>query len=703
MAPGSSPVCLGAGAQVQTLGFHPGAFAENHVEQGARGSRGVIYPRAALRLTAGRRGPLLWLRRARALTRAIRASRRVWVVQGPGLAERALTVALRLAAWRRLTLLPLAGPPHLLARRICPCPQPLPELVPEAAMQACFEHIRAHGGDGIRLTMPAIEAALSRAPELATHHRSDLRTLAEAAQAVRPQILQAALTLHRHRALEQPSRAVQAALAVAPGAPVPRIVEHLRQSGAPKALLRNWPQPPTPEPEDGSLAAVVLRHLTGKVLASDLADLRALALPALPGARLTRLDWFLMAALRLPAPSLAALRAPWDSPEMLTAVSRKQLAPEPAVSVIGIAANDTGLAQNFWMSAQALQMAGLRPRLQPLDAPPATLSTLAPPAPPLLPARSITLSHMGADRVPQALLDSAAARQGYNIGFLLWELDRLPREHLLALEMLDEVWVPSMFLHRLYRRRTDRPVVFMRKGIALPAPAPFPGPPQGVQRFLVCFDQRASVARKNPLAALRAFGRAFAGREDVELVIKTTPVAPGHWGDPEGQMTEIRRRAAADPRIRLIEAQLPLPELLGLIHSADCLVSPHRAEGFGYLPAFALGLGVPVVVTDYSGTQDFCTPLTAYPVAAEPVKVPEGHAILRTPGAHWAEIDAGALAATLAHVAANPSEARARARAGQLVMQTDYAMAAQAQRYRARLAELGLVHQAPPMETEERA
>jgi len=305
--------------------------------------------------------------------------------------------------------------------------------------------------------------------------------------------------------------------------------------------------------------------------------------------------------------------------------------------------------------------------------------------------------------VPQALLDSAVARQGFNIGFLLWELDRLPREHQLALEMLDEVWVPSMFLRRLYKRCTDRPVVFMRKGIALPAPGDYPAAPDGVGRFVLCFDQRASVARKNPLAAVRAFARAFDGRHDAELIVKTTPVAPGHWGDPEGQMAEIRRLAAADPRIRVVEARLPLPELLGLIGSADCLISPHRAEGFGYLPAFALSLGVPVVATDHSGTQDFCTPLTAYPVPAEPVPVPEGHAILRTPGASWAEVDAAALAATLAHVAANPDEARARARAGQLVMQTDYSMAAQANRYRARLDELGLIDHAPIAATEAQA
>ncbi|MEM7616697.1 MAG: hypothetical protein AAF245_16700, partial [Pseudomonadota bacterium] len=299
-----------------------------------------------------------------------------------------------------------------------------------------------------------------------------------------------------------------------------------------------------------------------------------------------------------------------------------------------------------------------------------------------------TLYHLNADRLPQTML---ARPPGFGIGFLLWELDRLPRTHRLALEMLDEIWVPSVFLRRVYQRHFDRNVVYMRKALILPKPAPWPAPAPGVRRFLTCFDAASSVARKNPIAAVEAFRRAFPRDTNVELIIKTTPSNSEHWGDPEGQMDRIDAIAKTDPRIKILRDYIPLDKLLGLISTATALISPHRAEGFGYFPAFALSLGVPVVATDYSGTQDFCTPETSLPTRAELVPVPRGHAIFETPGARWAEVDLAALAQHLTDLAEDPAPALRRAQAGQLMMQTDYALPALARRYTARLSELGLI------------
>ncbi|MEO0388922.1 MAG: glycosyltransferase, partial [Pseudomonadota bacterium] len=257
------------------------------------------------------------------------------------------------------------------------------------------------------------------------------------------------------------------------------------------------------------------------------------------------------------------------------------------------------------------------------------------------------------------------------------------------------VWVPSVFLERVYGRALPGRVRLMRKALPHLAPAPTPRPPGGRLRFLVAFDARSSVARKNPLAAVRAFRAAFSSDRDVELVIKTTPLPAGHWGDPEGQMAAIRTAAGHDPRIRLIEALLPFPELLGLIDSATALISPHRAEGFGYLPAFALALGKPVVVTDWSGPRDFCTEDTAFPVPFRLRPVTRAETIWPTPGARWADIDADALAATLRAVADDPAAAAARAARGQALMADLYGVEAQAERYRARLEALGLLNTRP--------
>ncbi|MEL6211441.1 MAG: glycosyltransferase, partial [Pseudomonadota bacterium] len=249
----------------------------------------------------------------------------------------------------------------------------------------------------------------------------------------------------------------------------------------------------------------------------------------------------------------------------------------------------------------------------------APLGDHLPPA--LRPKRKALLLHLNADEAPQALCNPLFDRHEdlYAIAFLLWELQTIPAAHRLCLELVDEIWCPSRYVAEIYGPHTAARITTIGKGIALPTPLPprrarF-GIPEGAFVFLVSFDFHSSVERKNPLAAVQAFRRAFDGAwgdRAVRLVIKTTPPVRDHWGDPNGMWPAILAAAEADPRILIVADHLPFPELIGLIADANCLVSPHRAEGFGYMPAYALALGRPVIGTDYSGPRDFLTEETGY-------------------------------------------------------------------------------------------
>lgn len=612
-----------------------------------------------------------------------------------GVMQAVALAALRRKAGGRLSRFELTEDPAALAGRILahPC---LP-VAPERAVALVFGALTASRRMApLRLTEAQVLGALDRLPPddpLRSRLAEDLRQLHPILRRMHAANLAERLRLADLRSTAACPTWVQAALAPSEDdISIPRIAAHLRRLGRPNRIWRAYVRGRAhPVPAGQALAAAIERRVSGQSLPSDAALLDPLDRPLAQCLPVTRLDCLLTLLARPLIRDSRALVAPW----MLEGLEGgRQIAgtqADPGVEVIGQGTNGTGLAQNMRMSLDALHLAGIAAR--PLDHG-TTGSPSAFDAHRERPLRPVALWHLNADRIPEAMFTRYRRGGPFHIGFLLWELDRLPREHELALDMLDEIWVPSRFLQDVYAPQFRGQTVLIRKGFDLPSAAPWPGPDAGVTRFLTCFDFHSSVARKNPLAAVTAFRAAFPRRSDVELVVKTTPTVAGHWGDPEDQMGRIRDLAARDARIRIIEEDLPFASLLGLIASADCVISPHRAEGFGYIPAYALAMRVPVVSTDHSGTQDFCTPETSFPIPADLVPVPSGQAIFDTPGARWAEIDREALATTLRDIAANPDAARARAAAGQALVRTVYSKAAQAGRYRARLGELGLLRDA---------
>ncbi len=396
---------------------------------------------------------------------------------------------------------------------------------------------------------------------------------------------------------------------------------------------------------------------------------------------LTNQEMLMVMCLAPLAPGPEAFQRPWKDQRLKKWCCLHKSDAGPQLAICSQAAPGTGLDQNARMAVAAMRQAGLEPVHS-------GTKPEARPTPTAL-AASVTLHMTNADQIPQSMLSSLIHGPGYQIGHLLWEFDQLPESHKLALDLLDEIWVPSTFVAETYRKATGKPVIWMGKAIAMPD-IPHKADANRFQA-LVAFDAGSSVARKNPLAAVRAFQAAFPRDPTASLVIKSTPLAHGHWGDPEDQLGQIRQLAAHDTRIRLIERHMPLSALLRLISSCNCLISAHRAEGFGYFPAFAMALGCPVVTTDHGGVQDFCTTDTAWPVPARLIPAPKDQTLYPLNGAVWAEIDEEALSNTLRVIASNPIETRQKTRPGMRLMATQYSQHALAARYRARLFKLGLL------------
>jgi glycosyltransferase involved in cell wall biosynthesis len=278
----------------------------------------------------------------------------------------------------------------------------------------------------------------------------------------------------------------------------------------------------------------------------------------------------------------------------------------------------------------------------------------------------INLLHLNADTAffDYLFLRERGIERGYTIGYWAWELAKFPEEWRSSFAFVQEVWTASRFAYEAIAPATTKPVFLMPPAVALPAPesgskrADF-GLPDDKFIFYFSLDFRSYTSRKNPLAAIAAFRRAFPHSDTpVCLVLKTI----GSSWKPE-ERDALNETVRGDPRILVIDQELVRPRAIALLALADCFISLHRSEGFGRGPAEAMLLGKPVITTDYSGTRDFATTETALLVGCELVPVGQDE----YPGAAgqvWAEADIGEAVAAMRRIAGDRPLAERLGRAG---------------------------------------
>src|SRR5262249_23724148 len=116
--------------------------------------------------------------------------------------------------------------------------------------------------------------------------------------------------------------------------------------------------------------------------------------------------------------------------------------------------------------------------------------------------------------LPGLILSGLAAYyRCYSIGYWAWELETLPPEWIKAVRVLHAIVVPSTFCRDAVQRYTSKPVLVVphpvgKLGALQRAVKSDPHP----FRVVNIFRFGSSFERKNPLALLRAFQRAF-GRD----------------------------------------------------------------------------------------------------------------------------------------------------------------------------------------------
>jgi glycosyltransferase involved in cell wall biosynthesis len=286
------------------------------------------------------------------------------------------------------------------------------------------------------------------------------------------------------------------------------------------------------------------------------------------------------------------------------------------------------------------------------------------PSPPDRPAfdAAISLYHLN----PPMLLP-AIARAGlrayyrtYNVGYWAWELEALPADWVAAIAYVDAIMAPSEFCRAAVARSTDKPVY------VVPHPAdpdlPLPARQRGDNApftVLAMLNFGSSFARKNPLAALRAFKLAFGADPTARLIFKTSG---GHRYPRE--LADLRAEAGDMSNVEVIDEVWSAEKLFQLYRNVDAYLSLHRSEGYGLTIAEAMLMECPVVVTAWSGNMDFCAENTAFLINYTLVDFKDDDpSYAQVKQARWAEPSADDAARVLRMLRAEPELGRRKAQA----------------------------------------
>lgn len=283
------------------------------------------------------------------------------------------------------------------------------------------------------------------------------------------------------------------------------------------------------------------------------------------------------------------------------------------VNLIGHAFGQLGIGEDLRMTAKALQIAQIPFTI--IDFPPG----------PGIPQNDMSMAEYVGKEAPYAFniicltaletgrlyaeRGSSLFEDHFNIGYWPWELAKWPTAWKQLIPLVDEIWVSSRHIYDAVSPISIVPTLIMPLAVDISSISSLKRAdfslPEDAYLFCFSFDLNSSIYRKNPMACIRAFQKAFPATlqldKPVGLIIKCHSPAR-----QDKNWTGLKELAREDPRIHIIEKTLAREDLLALYSCCDCYMSLHRAEGFGRGIAEALLLGLDVIATDYSGNVDFC-------------------------------------------------------------------------------------------------
>lgn len=290
-------------------------------------------------------------------------------------------------------------------------------------------------------------------------------------------------------------------------------------------------------------------------------------------------------------------------------------------------------------------------------------------------------------------IESEHPGKRYRVGCWFWELENFPKQWIPALDQVDAVMVASEFIAQSIRRVTDKPV------FVIPLPvndltdsgltrADF-GLSQDDFIFLCSFDFNSWMSRKNPIAVVEAFKRAFpADRTGVRLLLKSSN---GHR-HPES-LAALIGAVGGDHRVLMRDEVLEREHVYALQRCCNAFVSLHRSEGFGLGLAECMLQGRSAIATGYSGNLQFMSAENSLLVNYRLVPVQPGE-YLYIDGQLWAEPNLDHAASLMRELADQPGRAAALGFTAQCDLRSRFSPFVCAEALASSLAEAGCASRA---------
>jgi glycosyltransferase involved in cell wall biosynthesis len=281
---------------------------------------------------------------------------------------------------------------------------------------------------------------------------------------------------------------------------------------------------------------------------------------------------------------------------------------------------------------------------------------------------SVIVAHLVPEYYPEI---RRRCTDSFLVGHTVWETDRLPAHWAPCLQSADLLVVPSRFSADVMAKEVGTPVEVVphvAPDVGAPSSGAWLDVPDDVFVFYTIAEWND---RKAVFKTIEAFLDAFNARDNVMLIVKTSPrdrrfppprdaraFQPGTSAFALAQLVAGRDEV---PPIRLITRSLADPEIVALHRRGDCFVSLCRSEGWGLGAFDAAAFGTAVVTTGFGGHLDYLGG-SPYLVDYDLVEVHGGfddHSY--TADQHWAEADVGHAVELLREIARNRTAAAERA------------------------------------------